>query len=521
MSRILAYTSPARGHLYPAASILAELRRRGHEVAIRTLAAEVPEMRGLGFEAAPIDPAIEGLEMDDWRARGQAAKIRRATGVFASRAAHDALDLQRAIAEVEPDAVLVDVLTLGALCAAEAWGGPRACFSPPPLPLASQAGPPMGLGMKPAKGALGRIRDRAVLAATRAGFDRLVLGELNQLRSELELMPLGHVEELFLEPPLLIYMTAEPFEYPRPDWPARIAMVGPCEWEPEGELPAELVGVDDPLVLVTNSTEAQDDGRLIAVALEALAEETVHVLATVPAGEAPLSLPANATALGFAPTDRSSTAASARSPTAAWGDPQGARPRRARLRRPLRARTGRGREAGRSIRRRDPAAGAPNATRSAAAEGARGDRVPRRGAPDSGRLRGERRRLGSGGRLRVDARRDPKASRLNRPPSFARLAAARSSHAARVDLGHRLPRWAGPLHGGFRMSSPTLTYRATCERELLVHLARLGPESRLAHYRAGVFTRHQLTLWASAYLDEVPLINDELPWIGSRLADLD
>src|SRR4051812_29255149 len=54
MKRFLAYTSPARGHLYPLVDTLIELRRRGHEVSIRTLAAEVPRMRQLGFSAAPI-----------------------------------------------------------------------------------------------------------------------------------------------------------------------------------------------------------------------------------------------------------------------------------------------------------------------------------------------------------------------------------------------------------------------------------------------------------------------------------
>jgi hypothetical protein len=36
-------------------------------------------------------------------------------------------------------------------------------------------------------------------------------------------------DEMFRRPPLLIYMTAEPFEYPRHDWPESIAMVGPCD----------------------------------------------------------------------------------------------------------------------------------------------------------------------------------------------------------------------------------------------------------------------------------------------------
>ncbi len=43
--KVLAYTSPARGHLYPLVPILDELARRGHAIAIRTLASEVPLMQ--------------------------------------------------------------------------------------------------------------------------------------------------------------------------------------------------------------------------------------------------------------------------------------------------------------------------------------------------------------------------------------------------------------------------------------------------------------------------------------------
>jgi MGT family glycosyltransferase len=41
MARYLAYTSPARGHLYPLVDTLLELDRRGQEVHVRTLASEV------------------------------------------------------------------------------------------------------------------------------------------------------------------------------------------------------------------------------------------------------------------------------------------------------------------------------------------------------------------------------------------------------------------------------------------------------------------------------------------------
>jgi hypothetical protein len=42
MAGVLAYTSPARGHLFPLTPILDELSRRGHSVAVRTLASQVP-----------------------------------------------------------------------------------------------------------------------------------------------------------------------------------------------------------------------------------------------------------------------------------------------------------------------------------------------------------------------------------------------------------------------------------------------------------------------------------------------
>jgi MGT family glycosyltransferase len=283
-------------------AILEQLRRRGHEVALRTLSGEIEAMRRLGFEAAPISPRVEAIEMDDWTARTPPGASARSLQVLLARAEHDAPDLQRAIAAEQPDAVLVDTLSWGALSAAEAWGGAWASFCPFPMPLRSRAGPPAGPGLRPARGPLGRLRDRALQPLLSAGFDRLALRRLGEIRARLGLDPFAHTEEIFLAPPLLLYMTAEPFEYPRPDWPGSIVQVGPCLWEPPGELPAELDCVEAPLVLVTSSTEFQDDGRLVRVALEALAAEPFHVVATLPAAsQEDLRVPATATVLRFAP----------------------------------------------------------------------------------------------------------------------------------------------------------------------------------------------------------------------------
>jgi MGT family glycosyltransferase len=301
VSRILAYTSPARGHLFPVTPVLDELRARGHAIALRTLGSEVPLMRRRGFAAEPIDPAVEAIAHDDWRARTPQAALRRSVRIFCERAEHDAADLQRALADERPDAVLVDINCWGARAATEAWGGPWATFCPYPLPLASRDAPPFGPGLPPARGPLGRLRDRALRPLVFGPLERAILPPLNELRARFGLAP-DDATTMFTRPPLLLYMTAEPFEYPRSDWPVNVRLVGPCAWDPPAEPPDWLAHVERPLVLVTTSSEFQDDGRLVRTALEALAGEDVEVVATLPAADADdIDVPGNARLLRFAP----------------------------------------------------------------------------------------------------------------------------------------------------------------------------------------------------------------------------
>jgi MGT family glycosyltransferase len=295
MSRILAYTSPGRSHLFPLTPILDELHARGHEIVLRTLASQVALMQARGFDTAPIDSSIETLEHDDWRAHNPLESVRLNARVFCARGEHDAPDLARAIAETEPEAVLVDVNSWGALMAAEAWGGPWAVFCPYPLALRSADAPPYGPGLAPARGGLGRARDRLVRPLVFGTIERQVRPLLNSIRERVGLDPLANVDEWFARAPLLLYMTAEPFEYPRRDWPENVVMIGPCAWDPPAEPPPWLEQAAQPIVLVNTSTEFQNDGRLVQVALEALADEPVTVVATLPAGDpAAVRAPANA-----------------------------------------------------------------------------------------------------------------------------------------------------------------------------------------------------------------------------------
>lgn len=301
MARYLVYTSPARGHLYPIVPTLEELRRRGHEVVVRTLASEVGLLRDLGFEAEAIDPAIEHKEHADWRARTPIDALQDNLSVFFERARHDGPELRRAIEEERPDALLVDINTWGAMATAEVSGMPWATWCPYFLPTPSRDAPPFGMGLAPARGALGRLRDR-LLSPVLFGIYNRQAPELDAVRAQLGASPVRRIERALLRAPLMLYMTAEPFEYPRSDWPGSVRLVGPGVWDPPADPPSWLDELDEPLVLVTCSTEFQNDGKLVRTALEALAGEGVSVVATT-AGVDPSSLasPPNARVERFVP----------------------------------------------------------------------------------------------------------------------------------------------------------------------------------------------------------------------------
>jgi len=133
-------------------------------------------------------------------------------------------------------------------------------------------------------------------------LNRTVLPPLNAVRAKAGAPALANGSEVFALAPLVLYLTAEPFEYPRSDWPACVRMVGPCAWDPPGEPPAWLAEIERPLVLVSTSSERQDDRRLVTTALEAFAEQDVELVATLPAeGVAGIDVPANAHVERFLP----------------------------------------------------------------------------------------------------------------------------------------------------------------------------------------------------------------------------
>jgi MGT family glycosyltransferase len=302
MARILVYTSPARGHLFPMTALALELRSRGHDVSVRTLAADVDLVRAQGLHVAPVDPRVEAIAGDDWKTTNPREALKSAVRMFTERARFDGEDLRSAIEQERPDALVVDVNSWGAMTEAEAWGGPWAAFFPYPMPLDSVDAPPFGPGLRPARTVLGRTRDKLLRPVIVGTMEKIMTPGMNELRAARGLAPLRGVNDLFGAPPLTLYTTAEPFEYSRRDLPVNVLMVGPLEWEPPSTPPPWLGEVDAPLVLVTTSTDYQADTALVRTALKAFADKPVHVVATLPSDDpTSLAIPRNAHVERFVP----------------------------------------------------------------------------------------------------------------------------------------------------------------------------------------------------------------------------
>lgn len=289
--RILIYTTPARGHLYPVMGGALELGRRGHAVTIVTLASEVELVRRAGLEAVPIDPAIERRELDDHIARGPVGAVKRAIATFLDRAELEVEDLRRHLEATRPDVLLVDTNAWGAQALADASGLPWATWHPYPLVFPSRDVPPFGPGFAPARGLLGRLRDRLVRPLTMRPIESF-FPRVRTLRSRAGAAPVASVLEHLGRPPLILAMTAESFEYPRRDWPPNVRLVGPGLWTPP--LGESVPSFERPALLVTCSTEYQADHRLAQAAVEAFADDPRFSLVVTTGGVDPKKVPAPA-----------------------------------------------------------------------------------------------------------------------------------------------------------------------------------------------------------------------------------
>jgi UDP:flavonoid glycosyltransferase YjiC (YdhE family) len=260
--RVLVAAFGDAGHAFPAIALARELAERGHDVVVETWERwrEPVEELGIGFTAAeeyktfPPPPPGSG-------------------GPSAASAARALLPF---IEEMRPDVVVSDILTLAPALAAEAAGVRRATLIPHVYPVQEDGLPFFGFGLRAARTPVGRALWRAGRPVLDAGLRR-GRREMNATRAELGLAPLERLHGGISEG-LALVATYPQLEYPR-RWPEHVHVTGPMLFElPYADI--ELPAGDEPLVLVAPSTSQDPEGRLVRVALGALADEPVRVVAT-------------------------------------------------------------------------------------------------------------------------------------------------------------------------------------------------------------------------------------------------
>lgn len=267
------------GHVFPAISLGRALRGRGHEVTIETWEERrgAVEGAGLGFAAAEEYRMFPPPDPDS------------AEGEHAAEAARALLPL---LEEMQPHAVVSDILTLAPSLAAEKAGVPLATLIPHIYPVVEPGLPFFAIGLKPPRTALGRAIWRTGQRALNIGLEH-GRRDLNRQRQRLDLPPVDRFHG-GISTELALVGTFPQLEYPR-RWPAGVEITGPMTFEiphPEIELPPGGA----PLVLVAPSTAHDSENHLVRTALAALANEPVRVVATtnrvVP--QRPIEVPANA-----------------------------------------------------------------------------------------------------------------------------------------------------------------------------------------------------------------------------------
>jgi UDP:flavonoid glycosyltransferase YjiC (YdhE family) len=267
------------GHAFPMLALGVRLVERGHEVVIETWERwrRYAQDAGMRFVAAPEYPVFPTHDhpIKPYEAVLHAAPITR-----------------RALAEIRPDAVVHDILTLAPALAAELEGLPAATLVPHVYPVTAPGLPPFALGARLPRTACGRAAWWALSKPVGRGVER-GRRELNETRVRLGLEPLARPYG-GISDELTVVGTLPHLEYPRA-WPPHVHVVGPLMWEPPYQDVSPPAG-DDPLVLVAPSTAHDPDHRLLRATLRGLGNERVRVLAAT--NRRPLrtavSVPANA-----------------------------------------------------------------------------------------------------------------------------------------------------------------------------------------------------------------------------------
>jgi MGT family glycosyltransferase len=278
------------GNVAPQLALAGELAARGHEVRVMGDPCQEARVvaRGLAFRAyrhAPHGDA-SSAETDllrDWEPKtpiGAFGRVR--DRLMYGPAGRFARDVLEALEEEPADAVVWDYLVLGAGLGAEKAAVRSVAAIHMVYPLPAPGVPPFGLGLQPAGGAAGRLRDAALGRVLERMF-RPGLEPLNAARIELGLDPLDSPFDAVARADLALVMTSPAFDFAGSvELPPNVRYIGPHVDPAPPEAWESPWDADDrrPLVLASFSTTYMAQERLARRVVEALGELPVRGLVT-------------------------------------------------------------------------------------------------------------------------------------------------------------------------------------------------------------------------------------------------
>lgn len=279
------------GTIPPELGIARRLLAAGHDVHVLGDPTVEDAARGAGCGFTPWRRAPHRTSLDpehdllrDWEVTNPLAMLKRIRDVFvAGPAANYAADTADVIDRIAPDAVIPDFMLFGTVIAAQAAGLPVAPIVPNIWAIPTPGGPAIGPGFAPATTALGRARDRAMLALANRLF-RAGLPTLNAARARHGLPPLNSFYDQVLDTDRIFVLTSPTFDFASSRVPANVRYLGPVIDDPPWAEPWQPPWPEDhpdPLVLVGFSSTFQDQAPVLRRVVEALSALPVRGVITL------------------------------------------------------------------------------------------------------------------------------------------------------------------------------------------------------------------------------------------------
>lgn len=271
MARFLWLNWSGGGNLPPSLGVARILRERGHEVAFAGRPEMVPRVKTAGFRAIEITQAYSQLD-----GYPTGSHLTRMACYLTSPAVESQV---RSIVDDEaPDAVLIDGMFPAALTQAGDFKRPSAVFV-------------------------------HTFVFRQLDMWRRIFATFSDMRQKAGFSALPTLDELWQPRDLLISTSHAAFDREAEAGWSNVVHVGPALEDERFAVPTALPWAEDapePLVLVSFSTGfEQRDVDKVQRALDALADEPVHVVATTGGIVAPneVAVPANAVVLNYAAHD--------------------------------------------------------------------------------------------------------------------------------------------------------------------------------------------------------------------------